>query len=78
MYVDTARQAMNEIKGGPMVEVDGSVLYFQPCDYSNSFEFGYATNNGLKVIGTYDYDSYFSIDENLQAMMETMENELQV
>ena len=57
----------------PCMEVDEAIVYFEPS--AVGFQFGTVTNTGILQPTQFEYDNDFSIDENLQAMMEDMEAE---
>ena len=55
----------------PCFEVEESVYYIEPTE--TGFNVGTACNVGLIVDFHYEYDTDFSFDENLQAIVEECE-----
>tara|TARA_R110000822_G_scaffold136229_2_gene273752 strand:+ start:375 stop:626 length:252 start_codon:yes stop_codon:yes gene_type:complete len=55
-------------------EVNDSVVYFEPDEHNDMlWNYGTACNIGLLKDGTFEYDSFFSTDENLQALYEEVQ-----
>ena len=72
-----AIEAYNEIITNgltPCFEVEESVVYFEPVN-ETTWQWGTVTNTGILQPTIFNYDIDFSIDENLQAMLEDIESE---
>ncbi len=71
-----AIEGYNEvIKNGstPCFEVGEGVIYFEPKN-KTAWSVGTACNVGLLADFVFEYDADFSVDENLQAMIEDAED----
>ena len=58
----------------PCFSTSMGIMYFEPS--TEGFIYGTLTNCGIKKCGEYVYNENFSINDNVQAMVEQAESDL--
>lgn len=59
-----------EMKRQPMVETPAGVIYLQPSEDGKFIQYGTVTNTGMIVDGEVEYDFDFSLDRNIQDVVD--------
>lgn len=65
-----------EMRREPVIETEkGNVYYLQPSEDGKRIEYGSATNCGLLVSGSLEYDFDLDFYSNLESVVEKIEKE---
>ena len=74
---EMTQEKFDNMEKQPIVEMpSGAVLYLQYNKETNNIEVGTATNAGIKVDHTFEYDNSKSLDHNLEGVVEEL-NEME-